>query len=81
MPSAYFLEVAGAKGRANGGVRVATITPISSTTTGRTALEVRELIGELNAACAISLGLSSKKKCSTSKSQPTAKCLALLGNL
>jgi UDP-N-acetylmuramate dehydrogenase len=48
VPSAYFLEVAGAKGMANGGVRVATYhANLIYNDGGGTALEVRELIGEL----------------------------------
>jgi UDP-N-acetylmuramate dehydrogenase len=48
VPSAYFLELAGAKGMVNGGVRVATYhANLIYNEGGGTALEVRELIGEL----------------------------------
>jgi UDP-N-acetylmuramate dehydrogenase len=48
VPSAYFLEVAGAKGMVNGGVRVATYhANLIYNDGGGTALEVRQLIGEL----------------------------------
>ena len=48
VPSAYFLEVAGAKGMINGGVRVATYhANLIYNHGGGTALEVRELIDEL----------------------------------
>jgi UDP-N-acetylmuramate dehydrogenase len=48
VPSAYFLELAGAKGMVNGGVRVATYhANLIYNHGGGTALEVRQLIGEL----------------------------------
>lgn len=48
VPSAYFLELAGAKGMVNGGVRVATYhANLIYNGAGGTALQVRELIGEL----------------------------------
>jgi UDP-N-acetylmuramate dehydrogenase len=48
VPSAYFLELAGAKGMVNGGVRVATYhANLIYNDGGGTALEVRQLIGEL----------------------------------
>lgn len=48
VPSAYFLELAGAKGMVNGGVRVATYhANLIYNRGGGTALQVRELIGEL----------------------------------
>jgi UDP-N-acetylmuramate dehydrogenase len=48
VPSAYFLELAGAKGMVNGGVRVATYhANLIYNHGGGTALQVRQLIGEL----------------------------------
>jgi UDP-N-acetylmuramate dehydrogenase len=48
VPSAYFLELAGAKGMVSGGVRVATYhANLIYNQGGGTALEVRQLIGEL----------------------------------
>jgi UDP-N-acetylmuramate dehydrogenase len=48
VPSAYFLELAGAKGMVNGGVRVATYhANLIYNHGGGTALQVRELIREL----------------------------------
>jgi UDP-N-acetylmuramate dehydrogenase len=48
VPSAYFLELAGAKGMVHGGVRVATYhANLIYNHGGGTALQVRELIGEL----------------------------------
>jgi UDP-N-acetylmuramate dehydrogenase len=48
VPSAYFLELAGAKGMVNGGVRVATYhANLIYNDGGGTALEVRQLIDEL----------------------------------
>jgi len=48
VPSAYFLELAGAKGMVNGGVRVATYhANLIYNHGGGTALEVRQLIDEL----------------------------------
>jgi len=48
VPSAYFLELAGAKGMVNGGVRVATYhANLIYNQAGGTALEVRQLIAEL----------------------------------
>jgi UDP-N-acetylmuramate dehydrogenase len=48
VPSAYFLEEAGAKGMVRGGVRVATYhANLIYNEGGGTAAEVRELIGEL----------------------------------
>jgi UDP-N-acetylmuramate dehydrogenase len=48
VPSAYFLELAGAKGMVNGGVRVATYHANLIYNHGRgTALEGLQLIGEL----------------------------------
>jgi UDP-N-acetylmuramate dehydrogenase len=48
VPSAYFLELAGAKGMVSGGFRVATYhANLIYNDGGGTALEVRELIGEL----------------------------------
>jgi UDP-N-acetylmuramate dehydrogenase len=48
VPSAYFLELAGAKGMVSGGVRVATYhANLIYNDGGGTALEVRQLIGEL----------------------------------
>ena len=48
VPSAYFLELAGAKGMVNGGVRVATYhANLIYNDGGGTARQVRQLIGEL----------------------------------
>src|SRR5579864_4561482 len=89
VPSAYFLELAGAKGMANGGVRVATYhANLIYNDGGGTALEVRELIGEIKRRVRGQFGIELEEEVQyvssplsgarASFSGTTAKCLALL---